>query len=105
MSAYFIWFFGESDSANAGASCRPSLDLNYDFAAQFFCCYDSFIGTRRGATRWNLESVRSENGFALIFVKSRHGSVLFRMKTPKVQPASVRRGRTAVWRVADYTAR
>jgi hypothetical protein len=34
---------------------------------------------------WNFESVGGENGFALIFVKSRHGSLLFRMKTPNVQ--------------------
>jgi len=93
MSAYLIWFFGESDSANAGASCRPSLDLNYDFAAQFFCCCDSFIGIRDGVAAWNLESVRSENAFSLIFMKSRHVSVLFRMKTPNVQPAFVPQAR------------
>ena len=46
--------------------------------------------------RGNFESIRRKNGFTLILVKSRHGCVLFRMKTPKVQPscgARLRRGK------------
>ena len=38
-----------------------------------------------GVAAWNRKSVGGENGFALIFVKSCHGWVLFRMKTPNVQ--------------------
>jgi hypothetical protein len=38
------------------------------------------------ATR-DLESIGGKNGFALIFVESCHGCVLFRIKMPNVQPA------------------
>ncbi len=38
--------------------------------------------------RWRFFGRKRQNSFALIFVKSCHGRVLFRMKTPNVQPAS-----------------
>src|SRR5437764_352166 len=77
----------ERDSADPCASCGPSLNLHHNFAAQFLRSRGSFVGARDRAAARDLESVRSKNRFALILVKSRHGCVLFPMKTPNVQPA------------------
>ncbi len=82
VGANIIWRSGESHPANAGTPGGPSLNLDYHFAAFFAAC--EFFGGRnraissgRGAATRNLESVCRENGFALIFVKSCHGWVLF----------------------------
>jgi len=89
VSAHVIWIFGEGHSSNASASGSPGLDFDDNFAVflarQFFGCGNSFISGCGGAAARNLESVRGENCFALIFVKSCHRWVLFRMKTPNVQ--------------------
>jgi len=73
MRAHLLWFFGKGDSADPCASGSPGLNLNDNFAAQFFRRRDGFVSSRCGAAAWNFESVRTENGFALILVKSRHG--------------------------------
>jgi hypothetical protein len=57
-----------------------------NFAAQFLRSRGSFVGSRCDPAARDFESIRRENGFTLIFVKTRHGCVLFRMKTPNVQP-------------------
>jgi hypothetical protein len=63
------------------------LNLNDHLPAWFRRCRDGFLNrSSRGATR-DFESISGKNRFALIFVESRHGFVLFRMKTPNVQPA------------------
>src|SRR5882724_1619427 len=85
MHAHVIRVSSEGDTANAGAPGSPRLNLDHNFAAQFLCCCDSFVSRCGHAAAWNLKSVRSKNGFALILVKSGHVWMLFRMKTPNVQ--------------------
>jgi hypothetical protein len=54
------------------------------------------------ATR-NPESVGGENGFALIFVKSCHAWVLFRMKKPNIQPACAQGYGAASAQLKEYS--
>src|SRR5882672_12384864 len=72
MRAHLFGFFGEGDSADPCASCSPGLNLNDNFVAQFLRSRGSFVGSRCGAAARNFESIRSENCFALILVKTRH---------------------------------
>src|SRR5438067_1238590 len=89
MAASHIRLFRESDATDSRASGCPSLDFDHDFAAllvqEFLRHRHRLISGRGGASARNLESVSRENGFALIFVQSCHGWVLFRVKTPNVQ--------------------
>jgi hypothetical protein len=68
VRANLFWFFGEGDSADPCASCSPGLDLNDNFAAQFLRSHSSFVGSRYGPAARDFESIRRENGFALILV-------------------------------------
>src|SRR5437588_6660774 len=78
VRANIIWLFDAGHPANARASGGPGLDLDDHFAAHL-AAHKSFgrrhglISGRSGAATRNLESVNGKNGFALIFVKSRHG--------------------------------
>jgi hypothetical protein len=89
VRANILWLFGEGHPAKAGAPGRPGLNLDDYFAVltagEFLGRRHSIISGGDGAATGNFESVGGENGFALIFVKSCHGRVLFRMKTPNVQ--------------------
>jgi len=72
-----LGFFGETDSADTGATGCPRLDLDHNLgaisAAQLLRCSNRFIGRVRGASTRNFESVSGENFFALIFVQSGPG--------------------------------
>ena len=70
--AHFIRLLRKRDAANPGASSRPGLDLNHDFAAELLGRSRCIIGIRRGATAWNFKSVGGEDRFTLVFVKSCH---------------------------------
>jgi hypothetical protein len=66
------------------------LNLDHDVGgfvavSEFLRGRDRFVSSRRCSAARNFESVGGENGFALIFVKSCRGWVLFRMKSPNVQ--------------------
>ncbi len=56
-----LGFFGESDSADTGATGCPRLDLDHNLgaisAAQLLRCSNRFIGRVRGASTRNFESV------------------------------------------------
>jgi hypothetical protein len=82
MAAHIIRPLGKHHSADAGPPGGPGLDLDDYFVAflaagEFLGHQHSIIRRKDGAAAWNLESVGGENGLALIFVKSCHGSVLF----------------------------
>src|SRR6266550_5608123 len=89
MATSNIRLFRESDAADAGSPSGPGLNFNHDFAAflvqEFLGHRYRFISSRGGAPARNFESVLRENGLTLVFVQSRHGSVLFPMKTPNLQ--------------------
>jgi hypothetical protein len=65
--------FGKSNAANSGAPSRPGLNLSDDLAAKFFGRNHGVVRIGDGAAARDPESVRGEDGFALIFVESRHG--------------------------------
>jgi hypothetical protein len=90
VRANFVWFFCERDTTDAGAPGRPGLNLDDDFAPYFRRCGHCLLGCSSRAAPWDFESVRGKNRFALIFVQSCHGRVVFRMKTSNVQPAFAR---------------
>ena len=83
-----LGFFGETDSADTGATGCPRLDLDHNLgaisAAQLLRCSNRFIGRVRGASTRNFESVSGENFFALIFVQSGPGWQPFGRKHPTV---------------------
>src|SRR5436309_2504569 len=85
MRAHVIRVFRERDSADACATGSPGLNLDDNCAAEFLRDGDRFIDGRCCAATRDLESIRGEDRFALIFVKSSHVWVVFRMKTPNVQ--------------------
>src|SRR5438093_712995 len=80
-SAHVIRLCSERHATNARASGGPGLNLYDNFAAllfrgEFLGRSNRFISGRGDAATRNFESVGGENGFALIFVKSCHGSLL-----------------------------
>jgi hypothetical protein len=87
VRACLFWIFGKGDSADSSAASRPRLNFDDNFASEFPGCREGFIGAGRRAPARDLEPIRGKDGFALILVKSGHDCVLFRMKTPNVQPA------------------
>ncbi len=72
MRAHVVHTFGEGDSADAGPPGSPRLNFDYDFAAKFLRRRDGFIDAGSSATTRDPKSIRSENGFTLTLVKTRH---------------------------------
>jgi hypothetical protein len=84
VRANLVWRFGESYAADAGTTRGPGLDFDYDFTAflpnaEFGGRCGGVIWREGGLTAGNLKSIGSKNRLALIFMKSCHGWVLFRM--------------------------
>jgi hypothetical protein len=67
MRVRIICSFRERDSADTGAPGSPRLNLDHNFAAEILRRRDSFLSRLGHAAAWNLKSVRSKNGFALVF--------------------------------------
>src|SRR5436305_13674461 len=87
MAAGHVWLFCERNSTEAGASGGPSLHHDHNLALKFFCDGDRFVSAESCAPARNFEAVSGKNSFALKFVQSCHGRVLFPMKTFHVQRA------------------
>jgi len=77
VRANLIWFFCKRDTTDAGAPGHPGLNFDDDFAPYFRRCGHCLPGCSSRAAPWDFESVRGKNRFALIFVKSCHGRMLF----------------------------
>jgi hypothetical protein len=85
MRANFIRLFRERDATDAGATCRPGLNLDDDLATELRRCRHGFSFRPSRVTARDFESFRGKNRFTLILVKARHGWLLFPMKTRTVQ--------------------
>jgi hypothetical protein len=72
VRAHVIRFFGEADTTDARPASHPGLNFHDNFTAKFSRSGHGFSTAQSSATTWDHESVGSENGFALVFVKSCH---------------------------------